>query len=373
MKRASDEEEPHFQTGDGQTKDSVTKQCQLLSNEVLRLRVLDVPGFADSDTAYSLGVYEANLSIFRWILRVQIELGLKFDRVVYFFPQRGAPEKADGSIQEELKVMNYFFGSAIFETMVIIATNHHRKQRYGFDEEDKADMQSIVTRSLQLITRTEKETPKCPPIVYLGLSDTGEEILAKLKSALVINDSGLAFKFKDTVCARCAVSIRYAEHAATNKSGITFKRIGITDREGDFKDYKSSLCHPAIIPKHSRLEKFLGGIIHIVTLGGAYIYGKFNTDDAVPFFFNSDEICPACGQPPGARGCHPVGNPCIVEWNGSPVEIHVDHSNEVDDIKIIGCGEDHSGDSSAVVKFNESSHTESDNETDTFCEEDRKG
>ena len=339
LKRCDDDEKVQFQTGDGQTRDSVTKQCQLLSNEALGVRVLDVPGFADSDAAYSLGVYEANLSLFRRILRVQIELNLKFDRVVYFFPQRGAPEKADSNIQEELKIMYYFFGPVIFDTMIIIATNHHRKQKYGFDEDDEKDMRSVVTRSLQLATRSQDSsfsiTPDCPPIVYLGLDDTGEEILAKLKSAPVINQSGLVFKFCDTVCARCAVNIRFAEHAATSKTSVALKRVGITDKKGVFKDDKTSLCHPIIIPKHSRLEKILGGVIHIMSFGIVYAIGKISQDEAIPFFSNTDEICPACGQPPGAKGCQPVGIDCRVAWHGSPFDIHVDHTNKVDDIKVL--------------------------------------
>ena len=336
--------------------------------------LIDVPGFADSDTAYSLGVYEADLSLFRWIIHVQIELYLKFDGVVYFFPQRGAPEKADGSIQKELKVMNYLFWPAIFETMVIIATNHHRKQRYGFDEEDKEDMKSAVSRSLQLITCTFDKTPERPPIVYLGLKDTGEEILAKLKSAPVINDSGLVFKFCDTVCARCAVSIRFAEHAATSKTGVMHKQIGVTDAKGDFRDYKLSSCHPVIIPKYSRLEKVLGGFFHIMSLGGIYLYGQLHKDLSVPFFFNSDEICPACGQPPGVKGCQPVGVPCTVEWNGSPVELHVDHSNKVDDIKIICHRDDHSTSVECITSVTqESPPVDTNNDTHTYSEEDRKG
>ena len=41
-------------------------------------------------------------------------------RLVYFLPDRGPMEKADAVFQEELKVMHFFYGPAIFECMVVV-------------------------------------------------------------------------------------------------------------------------------------------------------------------------------------------------------------------------------------------------------------
>lgn len=77
----------YFLTGDGAT-DSVTKHCQLLSNEGTKFRILDVPGFADSETTKEVGVMKGNLQVLRWIVRTQQEHNLSFRRVLYFLPIR---------------------------------------------------------------------------------------------------------------------------------------------------------------------------------------------------------------------------------------------------------------------------------------------
>lgn len=105
--------------------ESTTKQCQLLSNSQEKVRVLDVPGFADCGEANDkkMKVYDTNLATFRNVLRIQHEHDIWFNRIAYFLPARGPPERADGYFQEELKVLYYFLGMAVFDSMVIIATN----------------------------------------------------------------------------------------------------------------------------------------------------------------------------------------------------------------------------------------------------------
>lgn len=295
--------------------------------------MLDVPGFADTDKAFEMGVVEANLELFRWILRIQVEFQLSFDRVLYFYPQRGAPEKADGNIQEEIKIMNYFFGSALFESMVIIATNHPRKQRFEFDEQDVTDMNVCFMRSLNLATRNEKSIARCPPVVYIGLLEPGEEILTKLRAAHVINPHGLIFKFVDSVCSKCAVRIRYAEHKV-HHGNRPRELVGVTNSKGEFLEYNKSLCHPIIIPRYTRLEKVLGGIVHITTLGLMYLYEKAYSVETLPGLFNSEEICPSCQKAPGQPGCTTVCTRCTVAWNGSPIDLPVNHTNELEELEI---------------------------------------
>jgi len=88
----------HFHQGDEisdptERLESVTQQCELLSNEseltksCRHYRVLDIPGFADS-TKTELGVFEGNLEIMRQIVRIQAEQGIALDRVLYFLPER---------------------------------------------------------------------------------------------------------------------------------------------------------------------------------------------------------------------------------------------------------------------------------------------
>ena len=97
-------------------------------------------------------------------------------------------------------------------------------------------------------------------------------------------------------------------------------------RDGVPTPYDESKCHPIIIPKHSKLSKFIGGIAHVVTLGIPYAVGVAKW----PGFFNSDEICPACNNPPGANGCTKVLQQCNLKVKGNTINVNVDHTNKVD-------------------------------------------
>ena len=101
-----------------------------MSNRETMIRVLDTPGFSPSMLEADVTAYKANLQIFRWIVREQLDpkKNMAVQRLLYFLPNRGVPEKADATLQEELKVMYYFFGTAVFNNMVIIATQAFRYQ-----------------------------------------------------------------------------------------------------------------------------------------------------------------------------------------------------------------------------------------------------
>ena len=71
----------------------------------------------------------------------------------------------------------------------------------------------------------------------------------------------------------------------------------------------------------------MGGIAHVITLGIPYLLGAH-----WPGFTNSDEICQACGLPPGAAACHPVGT----QWKPSmrksdPMTVH--HTNVMAEVR----------------------------------------
>ena len=128
---------------------SVTKSCKLLTNTYVEphMRVLDVQGFAPS-TALTDGynIYQANLTILREILMVQATKGLAFKRILYFLPGRGPPERADASLQEEISVMYYFFGNAIFENMVLVVTMPKSVSRKGMLSDDVLESGRVVFR-----------------------------------------------------------------------------------------------------------------------------------------------------------------------------------------------------------------------------------
>ena len=212
----------HFASGD--CVKSVTAKCELLSNSETTTRVLDTPGFADTKETANHGVMASNLQLFRWILQEQDKHGLAFRRVLYFLPFRTPPERAEGTLQEEIKVMYDFLGQDIFNIMVIIATNRKQhKYQVGYDADDISQTEEVFTTAFEKVTG--QRLQKCPPILYLAFNET--DVLSKVKHCEVIeegplgkpavidasqkkdldtdfqNNPGKRLHFKDT-CSRCA-------------------------------------------------------------------------------------------------------------------------------------------------------------------------
>ena len=289
---------------------SVTQDCQLMSNENTKMRVMDTPGFVELYQGRS--VYDGNLFILRKVFQEQVNPrnGLKVRRIVYFLPERGVLEKAAGDLQDELKVMHYFYGDAIFNCMVIIATNPPKKkiQDLGMDEEDLQEIKEVFQIAMQQAVPT---VSKCPPIVYMGLNDTDTEALAKIKGAKVLKDEVFAAMFRDDICSRCGVKFRFH---STRKD----KRIGIINPvTNEILPYEGSKCHPYFVQRFSTAEKFFGGLGHIVTLGAGLAYSKITGEESWPGFTNSEEICPKCECRPGSEGC------CVVKkttYEGATVD-----------------------------------------------------
>ena len=358
--RAVDENLRYFIAGGG--TDSVTQNCTVFSNETSMNRILDTPGFADTSTTQRYGVLRSNLQIFRWILRAQRAHNLRFSRVLYFLPSRGPLERADGALQEEIKVMYDYFGKDVFDIMVIVATNNKKEkfQKNGFDEDDITQTKKTFMRAFEAITG--ERLPSCPPVVYLSFTE--EDVERKIVSARVIAEEKLHFSpeypkarthgregeeppieldpnltqeniktfvrknrgkkihFQDR-CTRCAVKI--VQEVLPSGEEISLQVIF---ENGDREEYDNSYCHPVFIPKYSRLAKFVGGIAHIVTVGSVWVIGKVIGKKAWPGFTNSDEVCPVCGRSPGSDGCSPVGQ--LAETDTGPIETN--HSKTLDRI-----------------------------------------
>ena len=354
----------YFATGESAT-DSVTKQCQLLSNEGTKFRVLDVPGFADSDTTKEVGVMKGNLQVFRWIVRTQQEHNLYFRRVLYFLPVRGCLERADGVLQEEINVMYRYFGNAIFDIMVIAATNHRRKQHHGFTDEDLADTRRTFQRALQLAIRGNR-IPPCPPIVYISL-DEGD-VAGKIIAAPVLQDASLGgaaarfveeaddqfvlsivaqeiketpgtrFQFQD-VCVKCALELHFGMNDDDDEvgggGGGGERAVKVVTENGESIAYEQSRCHPLFFPKYSRVQKIAGGCAHIATAGIPYLVARVRGRKSWPGFTNSDELCPVCGLGPGSDGCSQMGT--YVEMkaaDGTLQSVIVDHSKYMEKVAL---------------------------------------
>ena len=295
---------------------SVTKECELVANEISGVRVLDTPGFSSTDSKQTVSVYEANLQIFRWIVREQLDPTKKMEakRILYFFPKRGVPKKADGVLQEELKVMYHFFGSAVFNCMVLIVTRDDESQALRFTDDNYAKVRNVFCKAMKLVT-----DGKCnadPPVIYVGIEDGSEQILEKIKAAPIIAGPDGVFipAFRDDVCAHCTCQIRFSDCGDCIPIGVV--------RNNELEQYNESKCHPCFVPKYSTRAKVAGGMAHIAVLGTALVYSKISGRPTWPGFTNSDEICPYCKLAPGSEPCRQVEK----EYKGTIVT----HSNRLD-------------------------------------------
>ena len=305
---------------------SVTDKCKLLANDDSNIRVLDVPGFSDSGVLQraagtKVSVYDGNLQIIRWVVQAQIQSQLKVRRIVYFLPVRGSLEKADGTMQEELKVLYHFFGSELFDCMVVAATNQRKEkiQKLGFDDNDFKETENVFQKALEYAIPGENIS--CPPIMYIGFNDKSSECLSKIKGAAVSKENILPLKIKEDTCSRCSVKVGCSKE---NNEKIT-----ITHSDGTTIPYAESKCHPAFIPKYNRLQKVAGGLAHVFTFGIGLIVEKVSNRDSWPGFTNSDEICVECKNSPGAMGCTKVQSEVTYDISGTEITVKVEHSHQL--------------------------------------------
>ena len=289
-----------FLTGDG--VDSITSACRIISNEFTKVRILDTPGFADSKATKTDGVMKANLQIVRSVFRCAGENSLAFRRVLYFLPQRGPLERADGTMQEELKVIHGYFGNDIFKVMVIVATCHKRMQIPAFEEEDIKRTQEAFMISMKAIKNTTGECvlDKCPPILYIRYNETN--ILEKIKKESVLDDNPFTPKLVHNRCIKCSTKIIHAKPC----NGLS-EPVKVVINEGGTNQhtiaYRDSKCHPDFVSRYSTATKAIGGVAHIATAGVLLAAGKLRGRKFWPGFTNDEEMCINCNRPPVGEAC----------------------------------------------------------------------
>lgn len=245
------------------------------------------------DPSKGVSTYDENLKIFLPIVREleDKEKDIRVRRVLYFLPERGVPERADGALQDELKLMTRLFGNSIFNYMVIIATNSKQRkyQLLGFDQDDIAQVQKVFQLALK---RSIDNDIKCPPVVYIGVEDKDDEILLKIKEAPVLVDKVFLPKFPSGSCSSCSAEVK------CNSDG---KPAIIVEKEEGIL-YEESKCHPIFIDKSTTEEK---ATLYIATLGVALVVEEAHKKlfQSRPGFSNSNKKCAICSNPPGSPGC----------------------------------------------------------------------
>ena len=268
-RESTDNDGPSIDLASGEQE--LPGECKTMYNEETRIRVFDMPGFAVSGAGDIISVDQ---KMIHCIEEVQVDPPLAARRVVYFLPVRGALEKADGRMQEELQLLYSCFGKEVFDCMVVVATHQRKHQKLRFDEKDFDNTKRILSTALKVAI--EKEVIECPPIKYIGLNDNPEEILKKIQGAKVLKEGRFALKI--------------------------ILPAPPDPKESDFVVVEVK-CHPSIVPKYSTPIKILGGVGHLVTLGVPLVFGYATGYPTWPGFTNSDQICGECNEPPDADGC----------------------------------------------------------------------
>ncbi len=307
-----------------------TTECEVLSNETTRVRIMDVPGFFDGASVLAKQQQEIpegadpmspldmnNLDIMRKIIRIQTALSMKFNRILYFLPCRGPLERANAHLKLELKWMAHFFDRAIFKSMVLVATIPARFSKMPAMTDDEKFPQEDVKMTRNLFRQALKEVFNNPPpnnplpdppLIFISLTDTCEQILAKIKGATV-EQEGLHLQIDPSTCAECGVKI-----GVVKGQRVT---CYFGEDPANAIPYEESTCHPCFIPKYSRIDKIWGGFKYIVSFGWI--------SDPWPVFVG--EKCAACGGVANMHGCMKVGK----EYGKGKQKITVDHTNQVVD------------------------------------------
>ena len=300
---------------------SVTKGCALLSSREHVITVLDTKGFAGGNVD---DVRLHNLKEARAIVGVSEALDLKYDRVLYFLPNLGIPSKVDTYLQKEIDIMWHFFGRAIFQNMVLACTLHSYLQNPNY-RPNNARIQRVFKAALECAhelrchSATDPVSP-CPPVLYIPFETDTTTLISSLKGTKVHGDNAFRPQFRKDVCTKCAGELRWRDsdhHLVEVKHG---------DNSYVASD---TMCHPIIVPKFSKVTKIVGGIAHIAVLGIAEMHWKWTGKRTWPGFFNSEEVCAACKNPPGSGGCMKV---MVGSYKGQLVKHSIDLQHVILDI-----------------------------------------
>ena len=294
-----------------------TSQCELLSNESTRIRVLDIPGFFGEDAVCDDNVCNVeeraqatvgtDLSTMRKIIRITKTHNLNFRRIVYFLPDKGVPKRVSQNLKMEIAIMEKYFGRSIFDSMVVVATRSSDfyevatdESKMNFSDSQLGIFQDCLQKAIQSVFKPPDDVPK-PPIISISLFDTCEHIFQKIQKAPVKQES-IQLAFKKSICTRCGIGIYYEARGTYHEAQDNDEDIALcsysTPSKGMLLD--ESTCHPIMVPKYTTVKKIVGGIFHLITF--RRFLGRW------PSFESKDEVCLKCNLGPGKRGCTRVGD-----------------------------------------------------------------
>ena len=228
------------------------------------------------------------LNTMRKILQIQTVMHVKFRRILYFLPEQGGLKRSSALLELELTTMANYFGRAIFECMVVIATLPAEVYEIApgpvvFPDTAMAKTCKHFDIALSHALPNEKKDLPKPPIMFISLTDSCETVFANIDKAIVASKE-IELDFEPMVCDCCGIKTKM----------IKSEKIAAYTGEGDAIPYDESTCHPLLVSKYTKVVKFLGGVAHLLTL--KKFLGKW------PSFGNLDEVCVACQQCIQAEG-----------------------------------------------------------------------
>ena len=119
--------------------------------------------------------------------------------MLYFYPHRGTPEKVDGALQEELKVMYYYFGEEIFKCMVIVLTLEPSIQQFmNFEQMKKTGyFDSMITSGERVISLAYNQVTgvilRKIPVIFTYCAGDGDSIISKVIKSTKGADASVDF------------------------------------------------------------------------------------------------------------------------------------------------------------------------------------
>ena len=253
---------------------------------------------------------KSNLIIVRHIIHIQALEKLKFNRVIYFLPHN-AQTRADRAMQLEISNMIKFFGQSVFECMVLVGTvTRHISSNADITSEVKLPLKELQkyrqnfedTLRREFAERQEDTTGLLiPPIIFIAMTDSCEDILHKIKSASITTRNSL-LAFNSKTCCKCGIEL------GTTNTICEYRKPGAKPWTSAVP-YEDSFCHPKIQSVYT-LRSVLLGILLLVVL-------KWNF---------ADEKCVYCKMPPGSKGCWKATK----EFSHGNETIKVHHLSQLD-------------------------------------------
>ena len=312
--RSLDNPHEHVNSVYNKRSKMATSRPQLISNETTKVRVLDVPGFfgkeigTKGEQKTGERVTSTGLSIMREILRIQSMMGMKFRRIIYFIPERGALERPHKGLQMELEQMVHYFGKSIFDCMVLVATVGPDIYQYlppdviPFSKEAKQSTREMFQAALTEVLPEPEDVmilDDRPPIVFISMKDSCEDLTKKIEDAPVICDE-LRLEFDHHTCIKCGLKAKILKDSNNRRQRVA---CYAGEDPSAAVPYDESQCHPLIISKYWTIAKIVGGIAHVIT-GRKFVNQRWWPDFRNP----DDEVCVECGKVPGQPGCKKIGS-----------------------------------------------------------------